>query len=156
MFSSGASDETTIRQGPRRPLHKWPLLKSAADHPMYTRWPYLLTYYFLSCSLCPGAESVRRGGRHSALSHQLRRITQLSHLVRALHCNVFILCFMFRPSSAKSSVVLCYNINKHTYLLAGWLGSRVVSVLDSGYFATHATHTHTHAGYCITRPVARS
>ena len=25
--------------------------------------------------------------------------------------------FMFRPSSMKSSIVLCYNISKHTYLL---------------------------------------
>jgi len=29
----------------------------------------------------------------------------------------FILCFMFRPSSLKSSIVLCYNINKLTCLL---------------------------------------
>ena len=36
----------------------------------------------------------------------------------------------------KSSIVLCYYINELTYLLTnidqGWLGSRVVSVLDSG------------------------
>jgi len=29
---------------------------------------------------------------------------------------IFILCFMFRPSCVKSSIVLCYNINKFTYL----------------------------------------
>jgi len=27
------------------------------------------------------------------------------------------MCFMFRPSSIKSSIVLCYNISKHTYLI---------------------------------------
>ena len=30
---------------------------------------------------------------------------------------IFILCFMFRPSSMKSSIVLCYNIGQVTYLL---------------------------------------
>jgi len=30
---------------------------------------------------------------------------------------IFILCFMARPSSVKSRIVLCYNINKLTYLL---------------------------------------
>ena len=30
---------------------------------------------------------------------------------------IFILCFIFGPSSAKSSTVLCHNINKLTYLL---------------------------------------
>ena len=30
---------------------------------------------------------------------------------------VSMLCFMFRPSSIKSSIVLCYNINKLTFLL---------------------------------------
>jgi len=44
-------------------------------------------------------------------------LSSIVHRCLFLMCATDVLCFMFRRSSMKSSIVLCYNINKLTYLL---------------------------------------
>ena len=51
-----------------------------------------------------------------------------------------ILCFMFRPSSIKSSTVLCYNINK---LIQAWLPSHCRLSFSSSGLTTWIPQTFT-------------
>jgi len=93
---------------------------------------------------------VSRRGKllyHRLIAYFLQNMTASNYYNPAMHTRVtgkkcrgsffretvyiFVLCFMSRPSFMKSSILLCYNINKLTYLLT--------YLLFSIYYRSHHT-----------------
>jgi len=73
---------------------------------------------FVVISVVTASHNKHTGCRYHYCSNLFDPATPLTvYFLSVLLVYIFILCFMFRPSSMKSSTVLCYYINELTYLL---------------------------------------